>query len=57
MTERNRAKDIVLAAKALTHEDALRYVEEQLKLVFTQGERAGLEQARQLLINQLEPVA
>ena len=56
MTERNRAKDIVLAAKALTHEDALRYVEEQLKLVFTQGEQSGLEQARQS-INQISSVA
>lgn len=55
MTERNRAKDIVLASKALTHEDALRYVEEQLKLVRAQGEESGIEQARQT-INQLVPV-
>jgi hypothetical protein len=47
MTAREQAEKILSVVPHLRHEDAVTYLETELKLAFIKGEKSGIEQARQ----------
>ena len=49
MTDQEQARRIVMAVKMMSDDEAGAYVADNLKLIRTQGERAGLDRAAQMI--------
>jgi hypothetical protein len=47
MTTREQAEKILSATEHLRREDALMFLESELRAIFIKGEKSGIEQARQ----------
>lgn len=54
MTFRQQAEELVLEARCLRVDDAIALIEARLQLLYTKGEKAGIEAASQS-IRQIQP--